>query len=169
MLRILFITFVLLLGACSPGSAKSPALAVADPLFTARLLDSAGSMRGMDSWRGQPMLVNFWARWCEPCRIEIPELQAVHSEWRERGVAVLGVALEQNPVDVREFAKQYGMEYPALLAGEKGNALMQALGNRELALPFTVAIDREGHIVGRKIGRISRAEAETLAKAAAGH
>ncbi len=165
MLRTAILASSLLLLGCSPDAPKPPAGGVTQ-LYAARLLDTGGSMVSLEKWRGQPLLVNFWARWCEPCRVEIPELEAVHQGSKERGLVMLGAALEQNPVEVRDFARQTGMSYPALLAGDKGNGLMQALGNPQLALPFTVAINREGRIVGHKVGRLSRAEAEALAAAA---
>lgn len=169
MLRILFF-ICLLVSACSPGkpeSASSSAPAPSNlPLFSARMLDSGGAMVALDRWRGKPLLVNFWARWCEPCRAEIPEIDAIASAWQARGLSVIGVALEQDPNAVRDFASQLGMRYPALLSGDKGYALMEAMGNRSQAIPFTVAIDRNGRIVGSKLGRISRSEVEALAEAA---
>lgn len=170
MLRLLRL-FPLFFGlwACSPGAEKPPAAPSTAPLFAARLLDSGGGMVSLEKWRGQPLLVNFWARWCEPCRVEIPELQRLHGEWGGRGLVVLGVALEDSPMEVRQFAARLDMQYPALLSGDKGNALMQALGNQQLALPFTLAINRQGQIVGQRIGLLRREQAEALADAALAH
>lgn len=163
MLRFLILFATLPLLACSPDAPPAPPAA---PLFAARLLDSSGQMQALAAYRGQPLVVNFWARWCEPCRAEIPELQRLHTEKQASGLVVLGIGIEDEPEAVRRFAETYGMHYPTLLAGDKGNALMQALGNRQLALPYTIAIDRQGQIAASKLGLMRRSDAALLATAA---
>jgi len=67
---------------------------------------------------------------------------------------------------VREFAKAYDMDYPVVLARDKGMPLMQALGNTRAGLPFTVAIDRKGNIVTKKLGVMRKTDIEAAAEAA---
>lgn len=117
-------------------------------------------------WQGQPLIVNFWARWCGPCRKEIPELIELRQSHRGKGLEVLGIALEDKPESVRDFAKAYDMDYPILLAANQGFPLMKALGNSKLGLPFTVAIDRRGQVVMVKMGVIGGAELAAAAAAA---
>jgi thiol-disulfide isomerase/thioredoxin len=133
------------------------------PLFALTLHGPDDKPVVLASLKGKPLLVNFWARWCGPCRKEIPDLAATHAKFRGKGLAMLGIAIEDaaNRDSVREFAKAYEMNYTLLLGGvEQGIALMQALGNPKGGLPFTVVIDQRGRIVAHKLGAMSRAEME---------
>ncbi len=132
-------------------------------LFAASLIDLQGQVTTMNRWQGSPLIVNFWARWCGPCRTEIPELIKLRQAYRNKGLEVLGIALEDKVEPVRDFAKAYEMDYPVLLAQDKGLALMKALGNTKMGLPFTVAIDRHGKITLVKMGLITGSELEAAA------
>jgi peroxiredoxin len=90
----------------------------------------------------------------------------VAQQHRANGLTVLGIGLEDNQPNVRDFIKAYEMDYPLLFAQAQGIELMKALGNQRAGLPFTLAIDREGRIVMRKLGKISRAELDAAATAA---
>lgn len=149
----------------------APLLARAEPpsaaaVFAATLTDSTGQPAAMEMYRGRPLVLNFWARWCGPCRTEIPMLIKLHESYRKRGLEVVGIAIEDNVESVRDFAKAYEMDYPVLLAKDQGLPLMQALGNSKQGLPFTVAIDARGRLVAIKMGSISSAELAAAAEAA---
>jgi len=147
-----------LLAACS---ANPPG---ATALFEATLSDRAGQPLRLAP--GEPLIVNFWARWCPPCRDEMPDFQALHR--RQSGVRVIGIAIGESPADVRTFASRHGYDYELLTAGADGQALMRALGNDAGALPYTLAIDARGRIVAAKLGRISASELERAAQAVRG-
>jgi len=102
------------------------------------------------------MVVNFWARWCPPCRIEIPELVALQA--RKSGVAVIGLNIETDPAPVRDFAYAYDINYPVWLTRAAGLDLMRSLGNQQVGLPFTVVLNRQGNIVARHTGAVSKAQ-----------
>jgi len=132
-----------------------------DALWAATLHGLDGRPVAMQQFRGRPLVVNFWARWCGPCRDEIPALVRERARFRDRGVEVLGIAIEDKAEAVREFAKAYDMDYPVLLAGDKaGIALMQALGNAGAGIPFTLVIDRRGALMKKKIGPMDQAGIE---------
>ncbi len=116
--------------------------------------------------QGKPLIINFWARWCPPCRAEIPEFVKVHHDYQAKGLVIIGIGIEDQAEPVRDFAKAYDMEYPLLLGKDKGMELMRALGNVRLGLPFTVAIDRTGKIVASKTGGIKGDELVAAANAA---
>jgi thiol-disulfide isomerase/thioredoxin len=136
----------------------------ADPLFAVTLSGTDDKPVALESFRGKPMIVNFWARWCGPCRVEIPELIRIHDKQAKKGLVVIGIGLEDKAESVRDFMKAYEMNYPVLLAKEKGIELMQALGNSKAGLPFTIAVNRKGEIVASKLGPISKAELDSASE-----
>ncbi len=123
-------------------------------LFAAPLIDLDSQAVTLSRYRGKPLIVNFWARWCGPCKVEIPELVSLQK--RATGVQVLGLNLENNAATVRDFAFAYDINYPVFLTKEPGLALMQALGNTKTVLPFTVVINRHGTIVSSHVGAMTR-------------
>lgn len=127
---------------------------------TIALPDSNGKMHHLAEFRGHPLVLNFWATWCEPCRREIPVLQALRRERAVNGVEVVGIALDHR-ADVVKYASDRHMTYP-LLIGEKGGLeVVSALG-MDTVLPFSVFADRTGRIVTLKIGELHADEARLI-------
>ena len=149
----------------APASAPVPATVVdSTALFAAALIDLDGQPVTLSKYRGKPLIVNFWARWCGPCKVEIPELVSLQK--RNSGVDVLGLNLENTPATVRDFAFAYDVNYPVFLTREPGLALMQALGNHKTVLPFTVVLNRHGTIVSSHIGVMTRDKLDAAVVAA---
>ncbi|MDR1968641.1 MAG: TlpA family protein disulfide reductase [Burkholderiaceae bacterium] len=131
---------------------------VPEILFNAALVDLAGQPATLARFRGQPLIVNFWARWCGPCRTEIPDLITEYTRVKNTGLQIVGLALDDKPDAVRDFAKAYDIDYPVLLAKDGAIDLLQQLDNPQAGLPYTLAINRRGQVVARKLGPMSRTE-----------
>lgn len=112
--------------------------------------------------KGKVVVVNFWATWCPPCRKEIPTLIALQKEYRDRGVVVIGVSLDQGgAAAVQSFASRMGIAYPIAT----GNEDVQTSYSVE-AIPTTFIVDRAGNIVAQHQGDTGRASLEADIKAA---
>ncbi|MGE5468329.1 MAG: TlpA disulfide reductase family protein [Ignavibacteria bacterium] len=155
-----------LLAAAAFAAAAAPAAPSAAPLFAAPLVGLDDKPTTLSAWKGKPVIVNFWARWCTPCRKEIPEFIKARARHKGSGVELIGVALEEQGTAVREFAKAYDMEYPLVLVKDNAMGLMSELGNAQLGLPFTLAIDREGRVAYVKLGPMSAADMDAAFAAA---
>jgi thiol-disulfide isomerase/thioredoxin len=137
--------------------AERSATASAAPLFQASFPDAQGQEQALAQWKGRLLVVNFWATWCPPCVKEMPELQTVADEYRDRPVTVIGLAID-NPKAVAAFREQHGITLPLLVAGAGGSELGRLLGNQAGALPYTLLIDRKGRIVQSRMGQIDAAQ-----------
>jgi thiol-disulfide isomerase/thioredoxin len=114
------------------------------------LTDVEGRPVRLAEYRGRVLLVNFWATWCAPCKTEIPWLNELHSTYREQGLVVLGVSVDEAVAKIRPFAKGMKMSYPVLVgAGEDG--FKEAFGPL-LGFPTTLLISRAGEICIRHVG-----------------
>ena len=131
------------------------------PLFAARLADPDNRTVALEQYKGKPLIVNFWARWCPPCRREIPEL--VRFRQANKGkLEVLGVAIENEGEPLKAFARSNNIEYPLFVAAEQGLPLLRSLGNTAGGLPYTLFIDRHGKVVATRMGMIRPGELDEL-------
>jgi thiol-disulfide isomerase/thioredoxin len=131
------------------------------PNFTLETLD--GKNMSLSDLRGKAVLLNFWATWCGPCKIETPWLVELQKEYGSQGLQVVGVAMDDSGKDdIEKFAKDMGVNYPVLLGKE---AVGDAYGGVP-ALPESFFIGRNGKIVERIIGLKGRGEIEDAIKKA---
>ena len=144
-----------------------PELAIAG-LFDLQLNDAGGKAYAFDAWRGKTLVVNFWATWCPPCREEMPAFSRISENFFARGVQFVGVALD-SAANVSNFAQQFPVSYPLLIAETDGIELSRQLGNSHSALPYTLVIAPNGQVVLKQLGRVSEAELEKLLHAIAAH
>jgi thiol-disulfide isomerase/thioredoxin len=126
-------------------------------LLAVELPDPAGKPQRLDQWRGRVLVVNFWATWCVPCREEMPEFIREQSARGGQGLQFVGIAVDQ-PDKVVRFADEIGLNYPTLVGGLGAMELSRDLGNRIMALPFTVVVDRQGRVAHTQLGPLKPAD-----------
>jgi thiol-disulfide isomerase/thioredoxin len=119
-----------------------------------------GAIHRLADWRGRPLVVNFWATWCEPCRREIPLFKALRREHAADRLEIVGIAVDY-PDEVRKYAHAHGIDYPVLIGDQGGLAAVSAFG-MDTVLPFSVFADREGRVVTLKVGELRKDEAELI-------
>jgi len=119
------------------------------------LRDLDGNPHDIAEWKGNVIVLNFWATWCPPCREEMPEFVRLQTELGEKGVQFIGVAIDESEA-VQEFLKETPVNYPILLGDESAVAWAESLGNRLNALPFSAVFDRNGQLVDVHTGPFSR-------------
>ena len=133
-------------GGLSPSLRITPAEHPFAPEFS--LPDTTGQPLKLSDYRGKVVLLDFWATWCEPCREEIPHFVELQNKWGDRGFQVIGVSMDDGPEPVRDFYRQFKMNYPVVM----GNAKIGELYGGVLGLPIAFVIGRDGRIYSRHIG-----------------
>ncbi|MXY15778.1 MAG: TlpA family protein disulfide reductase [Acidobacteria bacterium] len=126
------------------------------------LADMNGDELDLASLKGKVILLNFWATWCGPCKIEIPAFIELQDEYGEQGFQVLGLSVDDTPEQMRPFAEDLGVNYP-FLVGLGEDDFQEAYGPI-WGLPVSFWIDREGTICKTHMGIASKDELELALK-----
>ena len=125
------------------------------------LRDTRGRVVRLEDFRGKVVLLNFWATWCAPCRVEMPDLIKWQREHRSNGLQVIGVTYPPTRLaKVRRFIRRIRVNYPVVL----GTKATRALFDAGETLPFTVIIGRDGRVRGRVEGIMFEDEFEEKVK-----
>jgi cytochrome c biogenesis protein CcmG/thiol:disulfide interchange protein DsbE len=125
------------------------------PDFT--LSDASGRTVTLSDFRGQVVLLNFWATWCIPCGAEIPSLMELQHAYRARGFQVVGVSVDEDGwKSVRPFIETRHVNYPVVIGND---ALEHAYGGLE-SVPMTLIVDKSGRIAATHLGLCQKAEYE---------
>ncbi len=148
------LTIGLVLAGCSSGNGPSTTEeGIPAPDF--QLKDLNGQSVSLSDFRGRPVLLNFWATWCPPCRYELPFLQEIYDEWSGRELVLLTIDVGENPASVRDFVANNNLTLPVLLDTNRSVAQKYAV----TAYPTTFFIDREGMVKQKIIGAFPSKEA----------
>ena len=138
--------FALTIGRGSVG----PSARIGDPAPSFSLERLDGGRLSLDDLRGRPVVLNFWASWCIPCREEAPLLSKIAADYADRGLMVVGVVYQDSAANAIAFMRRYGQTYPGLLDPTGRTALDYGI----LGVPETYFIDATGVIRWRQIGQI---------------
>ncbi len=143
------VLFVALLSASA--CKRKPALDVssgkqAAPAFS--LTDTEGKPLNLADLKGKVVLLDFWATWCAPCKVEIPHFVEMQKKYGPQGLQIVGLSIDDDAKPVREFTQKMGMNYPVALADEKLTTQYGGI----LGLPVAFVIDKNGNIVAKHVG-----------------
>lgn len=132
-----------------PGPGPAPVVGAPAPDFTLQSLD--GQAVALSDYRGQVVLLNFWATWCEPCKLEMPAFDEVQQSVGPQGLQVLAVNFDEPAAEVQAFQDELGLTFPLLL---DPGAVVQRL-YRVVGYPTSYWIDREGRVAAMHVGVMS--------------
>jgi peroxiredoxin len=131
------------------------------PDFTLQSLD--GKTVRLSDFRGKAVLLNFWATWCQPCKIEMPWFAEMQRQYASEGLQIIGIAMDEaTPQDIGKFARDLGVNYPILVGKEE---VGDAYGGVQF-LPATFYIGRDGKVLDKVFGLRGRGEIESAIKRA---
>ena len=133
-----------------------PADDTARAILDSRLTTLDGLTRTLDGFRGQILIINYWATWCAPCREEIPMFVRLQRELAANGVQFIGIAVDQAD-KVVDFSREFGVNYPLFIGGIDAVELSRKAGNRAGVLPYTLVLDRSGVIHASLVGELTEA------------
>lgn len=136
-------------GAVLPVSERNAGASLALP-------DTTGNIWRLDAHRGEVVLVNYWATWCPPCRAETPGLVRLAEQYKQQGLVVVGVSLDEDTGVVRPFVEEYKVSYPILLPPDRAG-----LSEVVDSLPTSMLYDRQGRLAKRYEGAVSEATFRT--------
>ncbi len=130
----------------APAPVQGPEVGKLAPDFKLQNLD--GQSISLSDLQGKPVLLNFWATWCPPCRAEMPYIQQIYEEWSDKGLEVLAIDIGESSSKVKEFLQSQGLSIPVLLDTEKNVAQEYNI----TGIPTTFFIDKDGIIQEKVIG-----------------
>jgi cytochrome c biogenesis protein CcmG/thiol:disulfide interchange protein DsbE len=125
---------------------KPPRIGGPAPIFSVQRVDAPGTL-DLASLRGKPVVLNFWASWCVPCKGEAKMLESAWQRYRSQGVVFVGVDYHDVTSDARTFLERHGVTYPTVKDGSGKIADRYGVS----AVPETYFIDRKGRLVGEHI------------------
>jgi thiol-disulfide isomerase/thioredoxin len=114
------------------------------------LEDMNGAKVNLAAFKGKPLIINLWATWCGPCRLEMPQLVDLQAEFKDKGLTIVGVSVDDTADDIRKFAAEYKVTYP-MLVGLGQDALLHTLGYED-TVPISILVRANGTVASRLMG-----------------
>jgi thiol-disulfide isomerase/thioredoxin len=134
------------LGSLVPVNDRKPAENISGPLL-------GGGSTSLHANRGKVVLINFWAAWCPPCKVETPQLDLLYRQLRGKGVQFLGIDTKDVRTNARYFVATNHVTYP-MIYDQQGESALK-LGNIPASLPFTVLVDKQGRVAAVYLGKLT--------------
>ena len=145
----------------SHSTSGGPETGAMAPDFSLKVIDCRGKSMRLSSLQGKVVLLNFWATWCEPCKIEMPWLAELQTKYGPQGLQIVGVAMDDaSEKDISRFARKMGVNYPVLQGTE---SVADVYGGLE-GLPVSFVLDRSGVVSDRIVGLVSESVIEDAIK-----
>ncbi len=160
---------VVALAGCTKSASKEEGAAEPTPSLSApaqaapawELRSVEGRLVKSTEFQGKVVILDFWATWCPPCRKEIPGFVELQKEYRDKGLVVVGVSLDEgSPEAVKAFIGQFGINYPIVMGTPE---VVAAFGGVE-GIPTTFILDRQGNIAGKHVGYAPKSDFENTIK-----
>ncbi len=145
-LAMLVCTWAILIFGAHKGGAEVDLSGKAAPSWT--LKDPDGKTVSSDNFKGKVVILDFWATWCPPCRMEIPNFVELQEKYKEKGLVVVGISLDEGPSVVKTFMRENKINYPMVM----GNSTVAEKYSSDDGIPTTFLIDRQGHVVAKHVG-----------------
>jgi len=136
------------------GSELSPVgVGVEAPEFSAVTVDSVPRAKSLADYKGQVIMLNIWATWCLPCRVEMPSIEQLHKAYGPRGLKIIGISVDDPHTEpqIRDFVKQYGLTFQ-ILHDTTGQDGVVSQTYQTTGYPETIIIGRDGLIRKKLIG-----------------
>lgn len=124
------------------------------PAYAFQAPKLGGGEIALADYRGRPVVLNFWASWCPPCRAEAPDFQRVWQAYQSQGIVFLGVDVSDGEAAALAYVRDYGITYPSVV--DTRNDISTAYG--ATSLPTTVFINQDGLVVGKRVGPMSEGQ-----------
>jgi thiol-disulfide isomerase/thioredoxin len=147
---VLAAAIVALWVACSTQRTTRPAPGVPAPSLNVVLDDMNGHPVNLASFKGHPLIVNFWATWCPPCKAEIPWFVDLEKRYKDQGLTILGVSVDDAPKDIQTFAAENKVNYP-MLVGDKHDDFKKAFEAVDY-IPVSWLIRADGTVLTKAQG-----------------
>jgi thiol-disulfide isomerase/thioredoxin len=144
----------------SDDSTPSAPKRIPEKLPDVAMPDTQDVLHKLSEWKGRPLMVNFWATWCDPCRREIPLLKSLRHEHADESLEIVGIAVDFKDAVV-DYTHKIGIDYPVLIGEKDGISAIDAFG-MDAVFPFTVFADTKGRIFTVKVGELHRDEATVI-------
>lgn len=154
---VIILTLGLLIASCGGETSQNPWIGKPAPDFQFQGSDDEQPV-SLSDLKGKPVLINFWATRCGPCRVEMPYLQQVYDEWQVKGLLLLAINIGESPSEIAEFMQSQELSFPVLLDSEGEIAQKYNIQY----IPSTFFIDKDGIIQDMRVGSFqSKAEIES--------